>query len=202
MLQFVRFGQGRKSGRVSRKHYSHSLWFRLAPVEVRWSKKTLRDYWIKFFAIVILTAMLVVAFIGPKIVKAQLLNPVVESNAQVHVFYLPLPENEDTWVTKYAKMYGKTPGEVNHTRELLHCLLYNEAGYGSNKGKGDGGLASGPLQFHQATYIGYRKIMMKQGLVKEMGDRDNMEDAINTAAWALSTGRGDAWGPILRHYCQ
>jgi hypothetical protein len=144
-----------------------------------------------------MTAVLTFMFFYPMIVKAQLINPVVESNDKVYVSYLPLPANEDNWVRKYADMYGKTLSEKNHIRELLHCLLFNESGYGHNKGHGDSGLAGGPLQFHQSTWDSYRKLMKK-----DPGSRYDMEQAIETTAWAISMGRGKAWGPILRGYCK
>lgn len=108
----------------------------------------------------------------------------------------------DAWVTFYANKFAKTPGKVNHTRQLLHCLLYREAGYGSNKGHGDNGKAGGALQFHNPTWDGYRKIMMKRGLITEIGSRYDMEQAIETTAWAINDGRALAWGPFLRKECE
>lgn len=109
-----------------------------------------------------------------------------------------VPLTVDEMVDKYADKYGKTQSYKNRTKALLHFLLYREAGYGSNKNCGDSGLACGPLQFHEPTYQGYRKIMIKEGHVDHVGSRLNMEDAIETCAWAVNDGREEAWGPYMR----
>lgn len=108
------------------------------------------------------------------------------------------PSEADVLVGKYADKYGRTTGEKSRLRGVLHCLLNIESVHGNNNGHGDNGMAGGPLQFWEETYIGYRKLMIKEGLVTEIGSRYNLEDAIETTAWALVTGRGKAWGPILR----
>ena len=122
---------------------------------------------------------------------------IVEAKENVYIT-LPPKETVDTWVDKYANKYGTTPSQINRIKVLLHFLLLKEAGYGSNKNCGDSGLACGPLQFHEPTYKGFRKIMMQKGLVKEMGSRLDMENAIETTAWAISDGRENNWGPVLR----
>src|SRR3990167_8683072 len=110
---------------------------------------------------------------------------------------LPAPETIDSWVSEYSEKYGKTNSQRNHIKVLLHCLLFRESGYGSNKSHGDGGLAGGPLQFHQPTWNQFRKLM---GV--ERGSRYDMESSIQTTAWALANNRGDNWGPILRQECK
>lgn len=108
------------------------------------------------------------------------------------------PSEADVLVGKYADKFGKTTGEKSRLRGVLHCLLNIESVHGNNDGHGDNGMAGGPLQFWEETYIGYRKLMIKEGLVTEIGSRYNLENAIETTAWALVSGRGKAWGPILR----
>ena len=43
--------------------------------------------------------------------------------------------------------------------------------------------------------------MLKKGLIKEIGSRYDLEQSIETTAWALLEGRGKEWGPILREEC-
>ena len=104
----------------------------------------------------------------------------------------------DQLVDYSAKKYGKNKAQYLRIKAMIHPLLYKEALYGLNTNCGDSGKACGPLQFHAPTYTAYRKIMIKRGLVSEMGDRLNMVYAIDTAAWAISDGRENAWGPVLR----
>jgi hypothetical protein len=108
------------------------------------------------------------------------------------------PPNVDELVDKYSKRYGITTYTKNRTKALLHFLLLREQNYGGSNNCGDSGKACGPLQFHAATYEGYRKIMIKRGLVTELGSRLDMEDAIETCAWAINDGREEAWGPVAR----
>ena len=159
--------------------------------------------WPTYILAAALTAALVVIMAYPYIVKAQLLNPEgPKSNKEIYVAWLPIPENEDMWVREYADKYGKTLSQKNHIRELLHCLLYNESGYGHNKGHGDSGLAGGPAQFHEATWQRMRKQMLKKGLITEIGSRYDMEQAIQTTAWTIVNGYAKEWEPVLRGYCQ
>ena len=104
----------------------------------------------------------------------------------------------DAWVDKYAKKYGKNRFYQNRTKALIHFLLLREQNYGGTNNCGDSGLACGPLQFHEATYIGYRKLMIQEGLTTFLGSRLDMENAIETASWAINNGRENAWGPVAR----
>lgn len=104
----------------------------------------------------------------------------------------------DEMIDIQCNKYEKTDGRINRCKAMMHFLAYREAGYGSNKSCGDGGLACGIMQFHEATYKSYRKIMIKLGHVSHEGSRWNEYDAIETTAWSISTGREKAWGPILR----
>lgn len=111
------------------------------------------------------------------------------------------PTEADVLVAKYSDIYGTTADQRSRLRVVLHCLLSKESVHGANQGQGDNGMAGGPLQFWEETYISYRKIMIKAGLVNQIGSRYNLEDAVETATWAITTGRGNAWGPILRGEC-
>lgn len=104
----------------------------------------------------------------------------------------------DQMVDTYSKLYTSSRWEANRTKALLHFLLLREQNYGGSNNCGDSGKACGPLQFHEPTYQGYRKIMIKRGLVDYVGSRLDMHDAIQTAAWAIADGRENAWGPVLR----
>jgi hypothetical protein len=111
----------------------------------------------------------------------------------------PAPLTVDEMVDKYSAKYGKTVWLKNRTKVMLHFLLLREQNYGGSNNCGDSGKACGPLQYHQPTYIGYRTIMMNKKLVDHMGTRLDMEDAIETTAWAINDKRETAWGPIARN---
>ena len=121
---------------------------------------------------------------------------VVQGNTEA-VAPTPTPKVDDL-VDTYAKKYGNTTYRQNRTKAMLHFLLLREQNYGGSTNCGDGGKACGPLQFHEPTYIAYRKIMINRGLVTELGSRLDMENAIETAAWAINDGRESAWGPVAR----
>ena len=104
----------------------------------------------------------------------------------------------DAWVDKYATIYTSNVIQKNYTKAMIHFLLFKESKYGEDKRYGDGGLAGGPLQFHEATYIDYRKHMIQEGLTASLGSRLDMENAIETLAWAINNDRENAWGPVAR----
>jgi hypothetical protein len=110
----------------------------------------------------------------------------------------PTPRVDDL-VDTYSKKYGKTRYQQNRIKAMLHFLLLREQNYGGSNNCGDSGKACGPLQFHAGTYKGYRNIMIKRGLITDMGSRLSMNDAVETAAWAISDGRERAWGPVARN---
>lgn len=141
--------------------------------------------------------ILAMAALLPSVDRTQLLSPVP---AIVVRAGRPVP-GIDTWVDVFALKFAKSKAQYGLIKARAHCLLYKETGYGSNKGFGDGGKAGGILQFHEPTYIGFRKIMMAQGLVKEIGSRMNQKDAIETTMWAIANGRELNWGPVLRKEC-
>jgi hypothetical protein len=117
-----------------------------------------------------------------------------------------VPDNDTLTVSqiveKEVKKFAKTPTQESYLLYLTHCLLWKESKHGSDQGKGDGGLASGILQFHQATFVSYRNLMIKQGFTDHVGSRDNFEDAVETNLWAVTTGRASAWGPVVVGYCK
>ena len=90
------------------------------------------------------------------------------------------------------------PSHKSESLMIMHCLAHRESGHGASDGHGDGGLAGGPYQFHEATWQRMRKQMIKQGAATEIGSRYNLKQAIMTTAWAISQGRALEWGPILR----
>lgn len=133
----------------------------------------------------------------------RLLSPLGKDQVRFVIVRPVLAESNeiDIWVDQAAKQYGQGVWGYSKLKNVLHCLLDYETKHNYGRGMGDGGLAGGILQFHQGTWVGYRKIMIKRGLATEISDRFNDKDAIFTTAWALVDGRGKAWGPILRNNC-
>lgn len=113
---------------------------------------------------------------------------------------LPLPTGFeiDVFVGSAVDEFFQEPGKQSETRMILHCLLNRESKHAHSIGHGDNGKAGGPLQFWQDTWNGYRKIMMKDDLAKEIGSRYDLKESIRTTVWAIKTGRATAWGPVLR----
>ena len=137
--------------------------------------------------------------------EQRLINPLVSSGIKPKVVYARLEVKEekiDALISKYAKKYANADYPEGYLKQLLHCLCYRESKYGKDKGFGDQGKAGGLLQFHEPTYKSYREIMIKRGLVYSSGSRMNYEQAIETTVWAISDGRGKAWGPFLRQECE
>lgn len=105
-------------------------------------------------------------------------------------------EDIDTWIGDAVDEF--LPTHKSEARMIMHCLAHREAGHGASNAHGDGGLAGGPFQFHQETWDGYRRLMIKDGKATQTGSRYDFKEAARTTAWAISTGRAKAWGPILR----
>src|SRR3989304_1525860 len=101
----------------------------------------------------------------------------------------------DAMVAASAQKYGKSDDDVDRIKVTLHFLLYRESRYGKNKKCGDNSRACGPLQFWAETFSSYRQAMISQGHATEVGSRYDIETAIDTTAWALTTGKSLAWGP-------
>lgn len=110
-------------------------------------------------------------------------------------------EQISLWTTRAIAEFIDTPYQRSEAEMIMHCLLHWESGHTplqEDDTHGDGGRAGGSLQFHQGTWDGFRKIMIKQGHAKEIGSRYDMQEAIRTTVWAISDGRAKNWGPILR----
>lgn len=115
----------------------------------------------------------------------------------------PTPNPLSIFVDRYVSRYTKTPGEYSRGMALFHCLLSKESLHDNNKGHGDNGMAGGPMQFWNDTWVRMRKQMMAKGLIEEIGSRYDQEQAVQTAVWQiLVNGRGHEWGPILRGECK
>lgn len=107
----------------------------------------------------------------------------------------------DVLITKLVEKYAGKKSASFLTYQL-HCLAHFESGHYTNKNCGDSGKACGPFQFHEPTYQAFRKQMMKEGWVDHIGSRLDIEDAVETTAWAMVNGKELHWGPILRGKCQ
>lgn len=164
----------------------------------------------------ILGIAVVVCYTG-RLASQDILGRIKTAWAQETAIISPLPETErvlvpvpyyfeeqniDQYVGDAVDEFYKSPGDRSHMRSVMHCLLYKETKHNYSKGHGDGGKAGGPLQFHQPTWDGYRKIMIKEGYATEVGSRYDLKEAIRTTVWAFQDGRGKAWGPYLRKECQ
>lgn len=135
----------------------------------------------------------------------KLLSPFVSSARVSRATFAKVFDEEETvdsLVAKYAKKYANDTYSEGYLKQILHCLLYRESRYDKDKRCGDGGKSCGSMQFWQDTYNAYRKEMIKKKYVDYIGSRHDLEDAIETTAWAVSSGRGKAWGPILRGECK
>jgi len=134
--------------------------------------------------------------------KNTLLSPLA-SNDFSRTVYASEP-GVGTWVEDFSAQF--VPHHTSETTSLLHCLLNKESQHGKNTERGDGGLAIGPLQYHQATWNRMRKAMISDGLITEIGDPKDIKEAIRTTAWAIKESekgkkaRGSIyeWGPVLR----
>ncbi len=128
-------------------------------------------------------------------------NPLISShNLNNVIVEVDQPdENVHGWTKKYVDRYF-TGYERSEMYMIMQCLLHRESGHsdGDKAGKGDGGLAGGTLQFHQATWNRMRGQMLKAGEITEIGNRYNTEQSVHTTVWAINNGNALEWGPILR----
>lgn len=106
-------------------------------------------------------------------------------------------ENISTWISDAVNQY--LPTHKSESLMILHCLAHRESGHGASKAQGDGGLAGGGFQFHEATWQRMRGQMLKAGLITEIGSRFDLKQATYTTAWAIANGRALEWGPALRY---
>jgi len=79
------------------------------------------------------------------------------------------------------------PKHKSESLMIMHCLAHRENGHAANRNCGDSGKACGPYQFHQPTWEGYRKLMIKEGKATEIGNRYDKKESARTTAWAIST---------------
>lgn len=148
--------------------------------------------------------------LGPHLMDTELRSPLGNLPLHVRTVHattptIDIPNNAidiDDLVDIYVNKYFEDEVERSYMKYITHCLLFKESKHGIDKGQGDGGRAAGILQFHEPTYIAYRKIMIKEGHTNNLGSRFNYENAIDTMLWAFSDGRGEAWGPYLRRECR
>ncbi len=104
----------------------------------------------------------------------------------------------DLMVGQAVDEFFTSPTQRSEVRMILHCLLNRESKHNLIKDKGDNGKAEGVLQFHEETWVRFRKLMIKQGLATEVGSQYDLKEAIRTTVWAIKTNRAKNWGPILR----
>lgn len=110
-------------------------------------------------------------------------------------------ETIDQYIADAVSLY-MPKNRQSEMKMIMHCLAHRESGHGAT-GKptdkhGDGGLAGGPFQFHEGTWIRMRGQMKKAGLIEDIGSRYSLKDATYTTVWAIREGRALEWGPILR----
>lgn len=131
-----------------------------------------------------------------------LISPLPNTGTMIQVkeMVTVAPENPDTWIDRYARMYSEDNAE--YIKFQLHCLYWKESRNGQSNDMGDGGKAGGPYQFHQATWVRMRDQMIDKGLITEIGNRFDPKQAIQTTAWALANGRELEWGPVKRGECK
>jgi len=159
------------------------------------NQKIIRRYqWRWYYCVTIL--IFIAAWGVIKVIETPVISPCPDSGC-AFISY-ETPKTIDSMVDLYSMRYGKTKWEQLRTKTMIHYLLLREAAYGNTKTCGDNGLACGPLQYHDATYLSFRKIMIERELVNDIGSRWDMEDSIETTAWAINDGRENNWGPILR----
>lgn len=106
------------------------------------------------------------------------------------------PDDMSVYISQAVQEF--LPTHKSEGLMIMHCLAHRENGHAANRNCGDQGAACGPFQFHQGTFEGYRKLMIKEGLATEVSDRYNKLESARTTAWAIANGRALAWGPILR----
>lgn len=111
------------------------------------------------------------------------------------------PGTQDVWIGVYADKFATKKISSSKLRYQLHCLAHKENGHSANNKCGDNGNACGMYQFWAETWQRMRGQMLKKGLITEIGDRWNDQQAIETTAYAITHGMEKEWGPILRGGC-
>jgi len=108
----------------------------------------------------------------------------------------PQPYSLDVLIGEAADRFANNKKSASDLRYQLHCLANKESKHGVFKTCGDSGKSCGLYQYREATWLGFRKIMLAKGLISELSTRWNDRDAILTTAWALADGKQMNWGPI------
>ena len=169
-----------------------------------YKRKTVDKYVLDAWRIALTTVAMVLVVVllkKPQNEPKAIISPLVNKTCAKEIIYRE-KENIDTWIDKYAKKYSKSKTQESRLKYQLHCLAYFETKHNAFKTCGDSQKACGLYQYHLNTWISFRKIMIKKGLIDEIGDRFNVKQAIETTAWALSDGRINNWGPAKRGKCQ
>ena len=99
-------------------------------------------------------------------------------------------ETIDKYVADAVEEFVNGAGQQSKAKAIMHCLLYKESKHDYDKGHGDNGRAGGILQFHQPTWERMRSQMKAQGIDTPEATRYDPKEAIRTAVWALTQGRG------------
>lgn len=135
--------------------------------------------------------------------SSQFVSPLAQGTIRIVEKEVPA-ENIDTWIAEAATKYANTSYPESYLKYQLHCLANKESGhrYNDHTKCGDGGKSCGLYQYRQATWNGFRKIMMQKGLASEIGSLWDNKLQVETTAWALSDGRHQNWGPWLRGACR
>lgn len=107
------------------------------------------------------------------------------------------PDDMSIYISQAVQEF--LPDHKSESLMIMHCLAHRENGHAGNpNGFGDGGLAGGPYQFHESTWLRMRKQMIAQGVATEINSRMDLKESTRTTAWAIANGRALEWGPVLR----
>jgi hypothetical protein len=109
-------------------------------------------------------------------------------------------ENMDVWNGKYIDQFASGDSERSLWRYQFNCIEHFESTHHYTTRNGDNGLAQGLFQYHQETWVGYRKRMIKEGLITEIGSPYNDEQAIQTTAYIFAHGGQQNWSTYIE-YC-
>lgn len=141
--------------------------------------------------------------ISPLAQAQVLIQPEAVGDAESHA-PAATPGNPGKFVTDEMSSYISQavqellPTHKSESLMIMHCLAHRENGHAANNHCGDSGLACGPFQYHQETWVRMRKQMIKEGKATEIGDRYDKKESARTTAWAINHGNALEWGPILR----
>lgn len=112
------------------------------------------------------------------------------------------PTSVDEMIDFNCRKYYSGKNSQEYCKFQMHCLYWKESRNGQSNDHGDGGKAGGPFQFWQETWNRMRGQMIREGHIRATGSRYNLDEAVETTVWALSKGRENEWGPVLRGECK